>query len=77
MKRFWTNERISKELLPHQFNFVDLLLGEIKASSEQLENITDRGNIAYGARLMDLERIQYIINSYIRFVFAAFLIYIF
>lgn len=69
MKKFWTNERISKELLPHQFNFVDLLLGEIKTSSRQLEEITDRSNIGYGARIMDLERVQYTINSYIRLVF--------
>jgi hypothetical protein len=68
MKRFWTNERISKELLPHQFNFVDLLLSEIKTASEELEGVTDRSSIGYGARIMDLERVQYIINSYIRFV---------
>lgn len=68
MKTFWVNERISKELLPHQFNFVDLIMSEIKTTNEQLENAADRGNIAYGARLMDLERIQYVINSYIRLV---------
>lgn len=71
MKRFWSNERISKELLPHQFNFVDLLLSEIKEASGQLEGVTDRGNVAYGARLMDLERVQYVINSYLRFVFEV------
>jgi hypothetical protein len=72
MKRFWTNERISKELLPHQFNYVDLLLGEIKTTSDQLEQIEDRSNVGYGARMMDLERVQYILNSYIRLVFENF-----
>lgn len=67
MKRFWINERISKELLPHQFHFVDLLLAEIKTTTEQLERATDK-NVAYGSRCMDLDRVQYIINSYIRLV---------
>ncbi|KAI6189861.1 DNA replication complex GINS protein SLD5 [Aphelenchoides bicaudatus] len=66
MKRFWTNERISKELLPHQFNYVSLLLEEIKSRIDQLDEVTDKANIEYGARIMDLERVQYIINSYIR-----------
>lgn len=67
MKRFWINERISKELLPHQFNFVDLLLKEIKSTTEQLEHTSDK-DVAYGSRCMDLDRVQYIINSYVRLV---------
>ncbi|KAI6241944.1 DNA replication complex GINS protein SLD5 [Aphelenchoides fujianensis] len=66
MKKAWTNERIARKLLPHRFDLVDSLLGEVERTQAELEETTDKTRVTYGAKRTDVDRVSYVINSYIR-----------
>ena len=75
MKRAWANERIATRLLPHRSELVEALLNEVNTIRAQLESDdTDKTNISYGARRTDIDRVQYILNSYLRFALSEFLL---
>ncbi|KAI6186642.1 Spd-1 [Aphelenchoides besseyi] len=66
MKKAWINERIARRLLPNRFDLVDSLMAELESVNKLLEAETDKTKITYGSQRTDLDRIQYVINSYIR-----------
>lgn len=62
----WLNERSSPELMPHQSEILDLMLGQISHMESNMSQLTDRNDFRSIAHRMELERIRYIVASYLR-----------
>lgn len=65
LRTAWLNEKFAPEILVHQTDMLDLMLGQVahmEANVKQLEKNDFRGII----HRMELERIKYIICSYLR-----------
>lgn len=61
----WLNERHSPDILPYQGEMVDLMLGQIAHMEENLNAIAVNNFLRITHR-MELERIRYIVTSYLR-----------
>lgn len=61
----WLNERSAPELLPHQSEILDLMLGQISHMEANMSQL-DRNDFRSIAHRMELERIRYIVASYLR-----------
>lgn len=61
----WLNERLSPEILPQQTDMLDLMLGQIAHMEENLKQL-DKNDFRLIAHRMELDRIRYIISSYLR-----------
>lgn len=61
----WMNERSAPELLPHQSEILDLMLGQISHMESNMSQL-DRNDLRGVVHKMELERIRYIVSSYLR-----------
>lgn len=61
----WQNERLCPELLPHSSDMVELMLGQIAHMEENLQSL-DANDFRSIMHKMELERIRYILASYLR-----------
>ncbi|CRK97766.1 CLUMA_CG011146, isoform A [Clunio marinus] len=61
----WMNEKHSPDILPFQGEMVDLMLGQLAHMEENLEAI-DRNDFRKITHKMELERIRFIVASYLR-----------
>lgn len=61
----WQNERLCLELLPHSSEMVELMLGQIAHMEENLQSL-DTNDFRSIMHKMELERIKYILASYLR-----------
>lgn len=61
----WLNERAAPELLPHQSEILDLMLGQISHMEANMAQL-DRNDFRSIAHRMELDRIRYMIASYLR-----------
>lgn len=61
----WMNERSAPELLPNQSEILDLMMGQISHMESNMA-LLDRNDFRSTAHRMELERIRYIIASYLR-----------
>ncbi|KAG4074199.1 hypothetical protein HA402_015502 [Bradysia odoriphaga] len=65
LRQAWLNERFAPEILLHQTDMLDLMLGQVSHMEENVKQLATndfRGII----HRMELERIKYIISSYLR-----------
>lgn len=65
LQNTWLNEKFAPELLPQQTDMLDLMLGQISHMEENINQL-DKNDFHYIAHQMELERIKYIITSYLR-----------
>lgn len=61
----WMNERFAPEILPHHADLVDCMLQQITHMEENVKRL-DRGDLRTLVHRMELDRIRYIISSYLR-----------
>ncbi|XP_055906433.1 DNA replication complex GINS protein SLD5 [Eupeodes corollae] len=61
----WANELFAPEILPHQGEMLELMLGQIAHMEENMKEL-DKNDFRFIAHQMELERIRYIIASYLR-----------
>ncbi|KAK9885234.1 hypothetical protein WA026_010737 [Henosepilachna vigintioctopunctata] len=65
MEEAWLNEKFSPEILPNKIDFVELLLGQLSAMEENLENVGDR-DIKKTLHLLEVDRLRFLVGSYLR-----------
>lgn len=61
----WTNERFAPEILPHQADLVDCMLQQIAHMEENIKRL-DKSDLRALLHRMELDRIRYVIASYLR-----------
>lgn len=65
LQNTWLNEKFAPELLPHQSDMLDLMLGQIEHMEENILPL-DKNDFRYITHRIELERIKYIVTSYLR-----------
>lgn len=65
IERAWLNEKFSPEILPHQNDYVDCLLEQIKGMEGNLAKLS-KSNPKLDLHKLELERIKFVITSYLR-----------
>uniref|UniRef100_A0A1A9V638 DNA replication complex GINS protein SLD5 n=1 Tax=Glossina austeni TaxID=7395 RepID=A0A1A9V638_GLOAU len=61
----WTNEMSAPEILMHQSEMLELMMGQIAHMEENMKDL-NKNDFRYVAHQMELERIRYIMVSYLR-----------
>lgn len=61
----WMNEKFSPEILPHQSDLVDCMLQQIVHMENNIKRL-DKNDLRALVHRMELDRIQYVISSYLR-----------
>uniref|UniRef100_A0A1A9X463 DNA replication complex GINS protein SLD5 n=1 Tax=Glossina brevipalpis TaxID=37001 RepID=A0A1A9X463_9MUSC len=61
----WTNEMGAPEILMHQSEMIELMMGQIAHMEENMKDL-NKSDFRYVAHQMELERIRYIMVSYLR-----------
>jgi GINS complex subunit 4 len=61
----WQNERFAPELLEHKTEVVDCILEQIKEMEENLSHVR-KGDFVAGIHQLELDRVQYVLRSYLR-----------
>uniref|UniRef100_A0A1B0BF29 DNA replication complex GINS protein SLD5 n=1 Tax=Glossina palpalis gambiensis TaxID=67801 RepID=A0A1B0BF29_9MUSC len=61
----WTNEMSAPEILMHQSEMIELMMGQIAHMEENMKDL-NKNDFRYVAHQMELERIRYIMVSYLR-----------
>ncbi|CAI8031390.1 DNA replication complex GINS protein SLD5 [Geodia barretti] len=65
LEEAWQNERFAPELLEHKTEVVDCVLEQIKEMEENLSHV-GRGDFVAGIHRLELDRVQYVLRSYLR-----------
>lgn len=65
IKTAWKNEKLSPEILPNKMEYVDCMLEQIKQMEENIEKLR-KDDIRIEIHRMEIERIRYVITSYLR-----------
>lgn len=65
IEQAWLNEKFSPEILPHQTDFVDCLLEQIKEMEENIAKLS-KTDPKVDLHKLELERIKFLITSYLR-----------
>jgi len=61
----WMNERFAPEILPHQSDLVDCMLQQIAHMEENVRRL-ERDDLRALVHRMELDRIRYVISTYLR-----------
>ncbi|XP_046836019.1 DNA replication complex GINS protein SLD5 isoform X1 [Vespa crabro] len=61
----WLNEKFSPEILPHKFDLVDCMLQQISHMEENMKRL-ERDDLRLVVHRMELDRIRFLISSYLR-----------
>ena len=61
----WTNEICAPDILHHQSDMLELMMGQVAHMEENMKEL-DKNDFRYVVHQMELERIRYIIASYLR-----------
>ncbi|XP_023164505.1 DNA replication complex GINS protein SLD5 [Drosophila hydei] len=61
----WTNEMCAPELLQHQSDMLELMMSQVAHMEEQMKDL-DKNDFRFVVHQMELERIRYIMASYLR-----------
>ncbi|GAB0099250.1 DNA replication complex GINS protein SLD5 [Sergentomyia squamirostris] len=65
LEKAWMNERLSPDILPHQTEMLDLMLSQLAYMEESTKQL-DKNDFRSVTHRMELERIRYLIASYLR-----------
>ncbi|CAJ0573623.1 unnamed protein product, partial [Mesorhabditis spiculigera] len=66
MRQVWQSETVSPLLLPDRSELVHCLVDQIESMEENLMRCVDRGHIKISLHRLELQRITFVVNSYIR-----------
>ncbi|CAD5222638.1 unnamed protein product [Bursaphelenchus okinawaensis] len=68
MKVVWQNERVAPLILPHRFEYVDVLQAQIVKRDQEIEEGRKNGveDEFRGAKKYEVARVRYMVNSYLR-----------
>ncbi|CAJ0589374.1 unnamed protein product [Cylicocyclus nassatus] len=66
MRVAWQNEMAAPCLLPHRFDIIECLVDQIEGMEENLSGRTDKTSIRISAHRLELHRLTYITNDYMR-----------
>lgn len=61
----WLNEKFAPEILPHQSDLVDCMLQQITHMEENMKRLA-KGDLRLMIHRMELDRIKFVISSYLR-----------
>ncbi|XP_013099123.1 DNA replication complex GINS protein SLD5 [Stomoxys calcitrans] len=61
----WTNEMCAPDILQHQSDMLELMMGQVAHMEENMKDL-DKNDFRYIVHQMELERIRYIMASYLR-----------
>ncbi|CAL7938248.1 unnamed protein product [Xylocopa violacea] len=61
----WLNEKFAPEILPHQSDLVDCMLQQITHMEENIKRL-EKGDLRVMIHRMELDRIKFVISSYLR-----------
>ncbi|XP_067633740.1 DNA replication complex GINS protein SLD5 [Eurosta solidaginis] len=61
----WQNELCAPEILPHQEDMLELMLGQLAHMEENMKEL-DKNDFRFIVHQMELERIRYVMASYLR-----------
>ncbi|XP_037945242.1 DNA replication complex GINS protein SLD5-like [Teleopsis dalmanni] len=61
----WRNELNAPEILPHQSDMLELMMGQVVHMEENMKDL-DKNDFRYITHRMELERIRYVMASYLR-----------
>lgn len=61
----WTNEMCAPDILQHQSDMLELMMGQVAHMEENMKDL-DKNDFRYVVHQMELERIRYIMASYLR-----------
>ncbi|XP_076650915.1 DNA replication complex GINS protein SLD5 [Halictus rubicundus] len=61
----WLNEKFAPEILPHQADLVDCMLQQITHMEDNMKRL-DKGDLRLMVHRMELDRIKFVISSYLR-----------
>lgn len=65
LEKAWLNEKFSPEILPHKTEFVECMLEQIKCMESNICHLP-KSDVKVDVHRIELERIRYIITSYLR-----------
>ncbi|XP_054276170.1 DNA replication complex GINS protein SLD5-like [Macrosteles quadrilineatus] len=65
LEEAWLNEKLSPEILPHKIEQVDCMMEQIHHMEENLKKL-DKNDFRVGLHKLELDRIRYLITSYLR-----------
>jgi len=65
VERAWLNEKFSPEIMPHQMDYVDCLMEQIKGMEENLAKLA-KSDPKVDLYKLEMERIKFMITSYLR-----------
>lgn len=65
LHNMWLNEKFAPDLLPQQTEMLDLVLAQIAHMDENMSTL-DKNDFYYIVHQMELERVRYIVASYLR-----------
>uniref|UniRef100_A0A1B6LT31 GINS complex subunit 4 n=1 Tax=Graphocephala atropunctata TaxID=36148 RepID=A0A1B6LT31_9HEMI len=65
LEEAWLNEKLSPEILPHKTEQVDCMMEQIHHMEENLKKL-DKNDFRVGLHKLELDRIRYLITSYLR-----------
>lgn len=72
MTEAFLNESVSPKLLPHKFPYVEALVDQIEGMENNIARETDKTKLKITAHRMELYRIAYIVNSYLRYFYFKY-----
>lgn len=61
----WLNEKFAPEILPHQSDLVDCMLQQITHMEQNMKRL-EKGDLRLLIHMMELDRIRFLISSYLR-----------
>uniref|UniRef100_A0A1B0GJX3 DNA replication complex GINS protein SLD5 n=1 Tax=Lutzomyia longipalpis TaxID=7200 RepID=A0A1B0GJX3_LUTLO len=65
LEKAWQNEKLAPDILPQQTEMLDLMMGQLSYMEESTKQL-DKNDFRSVAHRMELERIRYLIASYLR-----------
>ncbi|KAK4879097.1 hypothetical protein RN001_007243 [Aquatica leii] len=65
MEEAWSNEKFAPEILPHKYEIVECILGQISHVEENLSNLIN-DDLRRSIHQMELDRLRYLVSSYLR-----------
>ncbi|KAK5645930.1 hypothetical protein RI129_004394 [Pyrocoelia pectoralis] len=65
MEEAWLNEKFAPEILPHKYDIVECLLGQVSHVEENLSNVHN-DDLRRSLHQMELDRLRYLVSSYLR-----------
>ncbi|XP_061399564.1 DNA replication complex GINS protein SLD5 [Musca vetustissima] len=61
----WTNEMCAPDILQHQSDMLELMMGQVAHMEENMKDL-DKNDFRFVVHQMELERIRYVMASYLR-----------